>query len=304
MYQSSESSSVPNCFYDRDNDHGQLISPYEILYPETQRIPFVYSSPHSGKLYPPEFIKTSRLKLKSLRGSEDCYVDELFSAAPNAGAPLIKAVFPRVFIDANREPYEFDPSMFVEPLPSFVTTSSNKISAGLGTIAKVVSYGEKIYSGKLHLSDALNRVNNYYLPYHDSLEKLINITKESFGGCALIDCHSMPSNRIGNGSRNNKSPADIVLGDNHGRSASKALVNEIEDFFISEGLSVKINDPYPGGYTTSNYGKPKTGVQAIQIEINRALYMDEKSIKKNEGFLETKQVMDRLVSHLSKLIIV
>ena len=130
--------------------------------------------------------------------------------APNAGAPLIKAVFPRVFIDANREPYEFDPSMFVEPLPSFVTTSSNKISAGLGTIAKVVSYGEKIYSGKLHLSDALNRVNNYYLPYHDSLEKLINITKESFGGCALIDCHSMPSNRIGNGSRNNKSPADTT----------------------------------------------------------------------------------------------
>ena len=114
----------------------------------------------------------------------------------------------------------------------------------------------------------------------------------------------MPSNRIGNGSSNNKSPADIVLGDNHGRSATKALVNEIEDFFISEGLSVKINDPYPGGYTTSNYGKPKTGVQAIQIEINRALYMDEKSIKKNEGFWETKQVMDRLVSHLSKLIIV
>lgn len=304
MYQSSENSVVENDFYGRDNNQGQLISPFEIMSPETQRIPFVYSSPHSGKLYPPEFIKTSRLELKSLRGSEDCYVDELFSAAPNVGAPLIKAIFPRVFIDANREPYEFDPSMFFEPLPDFVTTSSNKISAGLGTIAKVVADGEKIYSEKLHLSDALNRVNNYYLPYHNSLEKLITITKENFGCCTLIDCHSMPSNKIGNGGRNNKSPADIVLGDNHGRSANKVLVNEIMGFFISEGLSVKINDPYPGGYTTSNYGKPQTGVQAIQIEINRALYMDEKSMKRNEGFLETKNIMDRLVSHLSKLTIV
>ena len=304
MYQSSENSVVENDFYGRDNNQGQLISPFEIMSPETQRIPFVYSSPHSGKLYPPEFIKTSRLELKSLRGSEDCYVDELFSAAPNVGAPLIKAIFPRVFIDANREPYEFDPSMFLEPLPDFVTTSSNKISAGLGTIAKVVADGEKIYSEKLHLSDALNRVNNYYLPYHNSLEKLITITKENFGCCTLIDCHSMPSNKIGNGGRNNKSPADIVLGDNHGRSANKVLVNEIMGFFVSQGLSVKINDPYPGGYTTSNYGKPQTGVQAIQIEINRALYMDEKSMKRNEGFLETKNIMDRLVSHLSKLTIV
>ena len=304
MYQSSENSVVENDFYGRDNNQGQLIFPFEIMSPETQRIPFVYSSPHSGKLYPPEFIKTSRLELKSLRGSEDCYVDELFSAAPNVGAPLIKAIFPRVFIDANREPYEFDPSMFFEPLPDFVTTSSNKISAGLGTIAKVVADGEKIYSEKLHLSDALNRVNNYYLPYHNSLEKLITITKENFGCCTLIDCHSMPSNKIGNGGRNNKSPADIVLGDNHGRSANKVLVNEIMGFFVSQGLSVKINDPYPGGYTTSNYGKPQTGVQAIQIEINRALYMDEKSMKRNEGFLETKNIMDRLVSHLSKLIIV
>ena len=304
MYQSSENSVVENDFYGRDNNQGQLISPFEIMSPETQRIPFVYSSPHSGKLYPPEFIKTSRLELKSLRGSEDCYVDELFSAAPNVGAPLIKAIFPRVFIDANREPYAFDPSMFFEPLPDFVTTSSNKISAGLGTIAKVVADGEKIYSEKLHLSDALNRVNNYYLPYHNSLEKLITITKENFGCCTLIDCHSMPPNKIGNGGRNNKSPADIVLGDNHGRSANKVLVNEIMGFFVSQGLSVKINDPYPGGYTTSNYGKPQTGVQAIQIEINRALYMDEKSMKRNEGFLETKNIMDRLVSHLSKLIIV
>ena len=304
MYQSSENSIVENDFYDRDSNQGQLIAPFEITSPIKQKIPFVYSSPHSGKLYPPKFLKASRLELESLRGSEDCYVDELFSEAPNAGAPLIKAVFPRVFIDANREPYEFDPSMFLEPLPDFVTTSSSKISAGLGTIAKVVSYGEKIYSEKLHLSDALNRVNNYYLPYHDSLEQLINLTKKRFGCCALIDCHSMPSNRIGNGNRNNKSPADIVLGDNHGRSASTVLVDEIKGFFISEGLSVKINDPYPGGYTTRNYGKPKNGVQAIQIEINRALYMDEKSIKKNEGFLETKKVMDRLVSHLSKLIIV
>ncbi len=304
MYQSSENSVVENDFYGRDNNQGQLIFPFEIMSPETQRIPFVYSSPHSGKLYPPEFIKTSRLELKSLRGSEDCYVDELFSAAPNVGAPLIKAIFPRVFIDANREPYEFDPSMFFEPLPDFVTTSSNKISAGLGTIAKVVADGEKIYSEKLHLSDALNRVNNYYLPYHNSLEKLITITKENFGCCTLIDCHSMPSNKIGNGGRNNKSPADIVLGDNHGRSANKVLVNEIMGFFVSQGLSVKINDPYPGGYTTSNYGKPQTGVQAIQIEINRALYMDEKSMKRNEGFLETKNIMDRLVSHLSKLTIV
>ena len=304
MYQSSENSVVENDFYGRDNNQGQLISPFEIMSPETQRIPFVYSSPHSGKLYPPEFIKTSRLELKSLRGSEDCYVDELFSAAPNVGAPLIKAIFPRVFIDANREPYEFDPSMFFEPLPDFVTTSSNKISAGLGTIAKVVADGEKIYSEKLHLSDALNRVNNYYLPYHNSLEKLITITKENFGCCTLIDCHSMPPNKIGNGGRNNKSPADIVLGDNHGRSANKVLVNEIMGFFVSQGLSVKINDPYPGGYTTSNYGKPQTGVQAIQIEINRALYMDEKSMKRNEGFLETKNIMDRLVSHLSKLTIV
>ena len=197
---------------------------HEIIAPERQTAPLVFASPHSGSDYPAEFVAASRLDPVFLRRSEDSFVDELFGAAPKHGAPLIRALFPRAYVDPNREPFELDQSMFADRLPAYANTGSPRVAVGLGTIARVVANGAEIYAGKLKFTEARERIDRYYRPYHAALEDLIETTVGMFGHCILIDCHSMPS--VGGPMENDagrRRQVDFVLGDAHGRSCSRAL---------------------------------------------------------------------------------
>jgi len=274
----------------------------EILAPAEQRVPLVFSSPHSGRDYPAAFLAASKLDALAIRRSEDSFVDELFGHVPQLGAPLLRALFPRAFVDPNREPYELDPAMFTTPLPAFVNRRSPRVAAGLGTIARVVANGSEIYSGKLDFDEANERIECCYRPYHDALEDLIAHTRTMFGTCVLIDCHSMPS--IGGPMENDagrRRQVDFILGDAHGRSCARTLTLLVEDTLRGMGYSVVRNTPYSGGFITRNYGRPERGVHALQIEINRALYMDETSFERTEGLARVAADMRDLAVRIAEL---
>ena len=281
------------------NDSDAVI---EILSPAEQRVPLVFSSPHSGRDYPAAFLAASKLDALAIRRSEDSFVDELFGHIPQLGAPLLRALFPRAFVDPNREPYELDPAMFTTPLPAFVNRRSPRVAAGLGTIARVVANGSEIYSGKLDFDEANERIERCYRPYHDALEDLIAHTRTMFGTCVLIDCHSMPS--IGGPMENDagrRRQVDFILGDAHGRSCARALTLLVEDTLRGMGYSVVRNTPYSGGFITRNYGRPERGVHALQIEINRALYMNETSFERTEGLARVAADMRDLAARIAEL---
>ena len=248
--------------------------------PARQTVPLVFSSPHSGRRYSADFIASARLDEQTLRRSEDSYVDELFAAAPSLGAPLIAATFPRAFCDVNREKWELDPGMFEDALPSWVNSGSARVSAGLGTIARVVANGEAIYGIRLRFAEAERRVRQYWQPYHDALTALIDETRARFGVCVLVDCHSMPA-----GATAGRRPApDIVLGDVHGTACGPGLVRAAEAYLKDCQYLVARNDPYAGGFVTRHYGRPREGLHALQIEVARGLYMDEATLMRRAGF--------------------
>ncbi len=269
----------------------------EIMRPERQSVPLVFASPHSGRDYPKDFVAASALDSVALRRSEDSFVDELFAAAPEFGAPLLKALFPRAFIDPNREPFELDPAMFVDELPSYANSQSSRVAAGLGTIPKVVSNGREIYRAKLSFAEAAGRINVYYRPYHKALASLVDDTVERFGFCVLIDCHSMPSVGGPLDPDAGRGRADFVLGDGFGNACEDRVTATVERALRAQGHSVIRNKPFAGGFTVRHYGKPSTGVHALQIEINRALYMDELSIERRDGIHRlTRQMVDVIVA--------
>ena len=218
----------------------------------------------------------------TLRRSEDAFVDEIYAAAPNHGAPLLRALFPRAFVDPNRESYELDPAMFADPLPDYVNTKSPRVAAGLGTIARLVASGEEIYRHKLRFLDARHRIDAYYRPYHAALRRLLDETRWRFGACLLIDCHSMPSVGGPMDADAGSTRVDFILGDRHGTSCTPAVTDFAERAIESLGYVVARNDPYAGGFTTRHYGQPREAVHALQIEINRSLYMDERTIRRGE----------------------
>ena len=271
----------------------------EILAPAQQTAPVVFSSPHSGCDYPEEFLAAACLDEQAIRRSEDSFVDEIFAQAPHHGAPLLKALYPRAFVDPNREPYELDPAMFEEPLPGFVNKRSPRVAAGLGTIARVVANGAEIYAGKLNFIEARDRIDRCYRPYHAALEDLIETTRRMFNHCILIDCHSMPS--VGGPMENDaghRRQVDFVLGDAHGRSCSRALTVMVEETLRTMGYSVVRNAPYSGGFITRNYGRPANGVHALQIEINRRLYMNEPTYTRSPEMADVAANMSRLTTRL------
>lgn len=254
---------------------------FRVLGAERQRVPFVFSSPHSGRFYPSRFLAMSRLDPHTIRKSEDSFVEELFSGAVHLGAPMIAANFPRAYLDVNREPWELDPRMFVEPLPPFVNQRSVRVAGGLGTVPRLVGEGMDIYSGKLPLGEAISRIETVYKPYHEALKQLMAATHARFGFAVLVDCHSMPaSGRAGE----TGSHPDFILGDRFGMSAAPALVDAARLLLSARGYSVAHNKPYAGGFITEHYGRPARGFHALQIEVSRGLYMDETSLRKNEGF--------------------
>jgi len=266
--------------------------------PRQQTMPVVFASPHSGSNYPADFVARSRLDAVALRKSEDSFVDEIFAGVIAQGAPLIRALFPRAYVDPNREPFELDPAMFADPLPDYANTRSPRIAAGLGTIARVVANGEEIYREKLRFAEVLERVNRLYRPYHEALEGLVQATERRFGLAVLIDCHSMPSIGGPMDEDAGRRRLDIVLGDCHGTSCAPALTGLVEGFLAERGYQVVLNNPYAGGFTTRHYGAPEAHVHALQIEINRALYMNEATIERGQGLAQVGAHMAALAAHL------
>lgn len=279
---------------------------FDVIRPALWRFPVVFNSPHSGSYYPDGLQAMTRLDALTLRKSEDCYIDELFQSAERLGCPLLAARFPRVFLDVNREPYELDPAMFDAPLPEFVNTSSLRVVGGLGTIPRIVSESETIYACDLSWADANDRIEQVYQPYHQTLADLIEEARQLFGHAILIDCHSMPSSAARLSSSRGQPRADIVLGDRYGASCDHAITRFLEALFTDAGLSVVQNKPYAGGYITQAYGSPQTGTHSLQIEINRALYMNERTLERTSGYEELHHilgdVLDQFVSSLSDLL--
>ncbi|UXN59262.1 N-formylglutamate amidohydrolase [Phyllobacterium zundukense] len=255
--------------------------PYELRQPSDQRIPFVFNSPHSGRYYPAAFLQQSQLDPHTIRRSEDCFVDQLFASAVMIGAPLMVAHFPRAYLDVNREPYELDAKMFFEPLPSYANGHSARVAGGLGTIPRLVGEGQEIYTHKLHIVEALSRIETIYRPYHTLLGDTLVTTRERFGYGVLVDCHSMPT-----GIRFPESGMrpDFIIGDRFGTSCAPELANAAIQLLREMGYVVAHNKPYAGGYITEHYGRPLKKFHTLQIEVNRGLYLNEHSYEKKAGF--------------------
>ena len=267
---------------------------FETLMPDRITAPVVFNSPHSGSVYPDAFIAGSKLDAMTLRRSEDCFVDELFAGVIGLGAPLMRAHFPRAYLDLNREPYELDPDMFAEPLPEAANTRSLRVAGGLGTIPRVVAEAAEIYAAPLPVAEAHQRIEHLYKPYHKSLLGLLNGIHRRLGAALLVDCHSMPSvTRDRQAGR-----PDVILGDRFGMSCAPEIVDVAERAFASMGYSVIRNRPYAGGFITQRYGLPARGFHALQIEINRALYMDELALTKSTGFKGLKRDLGAFAAKL------
>jgi N-formylglutamate amidohydrolase len=250
--------------------------PVETVEPIRLLSPLVFSSPHSGSTYPQGFLSASRLDALTLRRSEDAYVDELFLPCVALGAPLLRAKFPRAYLDVNREPYELDPKVFDGALPDYANTRSLRVAVGLGTIPRVVGDAQPIYRQPLPVAEGLGRIEALYRPYHERLSALVERSRRCFGLAVLIDCHSMPSNAA------DVRGVDIVLGDRFGASAAPGVIESLETSLSGAGYRIRRNRPFAGGFITEHFGAPDKRIHAVQIEIARALYMDERTIVRNE----------------------
>ena len=278
--------------------HDELDLPFEILEPADYAGPVLFNSPHSGSTYPRAFLAASRLDIATLRRSEDSFVDELIAGVVRHGYPLMRAHFPRCFVDVNREPYELDPRMFEGRLPSFANTRSMRVAGGLGTVARVVGDAQEIYDQRLPVDDALRRIETLYKPYHRALRKLFGKLHRDFGAAVLVDCHSMPSSA---GSKDERPRPEFVLGDRYGTSCVTAVAETVEQALRELGYSVSRNKPYAGGFITEHYGNPAAGLHAIQLEINRALYMDERRYERSGNFRGLAADLEKLAQRLGKI---
>jgi N-formylglutamate amidohydrolase len=234
----------------------------------------------------------------TLRRSEDSFVDELCLGVVRRGYPLMRAHFPRCYVDVNREPYELDPRMFEGRLPSFANTRSMRVAGGLGTVARVVGDAQEIYGQRIPVDDAIRRIEGLYKPYHRALRRLFTRVHRDFGAAVLIDCHSMPSSA---GAKDERPRADIVLGDRYSTSCVAVVAETIESTLRGQGYSVSRNKPYAGGFITEHYGNPAAGLHAIQLELNRALYMDERRFERSPSFARVAADLETLAGRLAAI---
>lgn len=272
-------------------DFGRTI---ETIEPPRLASPLVFSSPHSGSIYPERFLAASRLDPLTLRRSEDAYVDELFLPCVAIGAPLLRALFPRAYLDVNREPYELDPQVFEGRLPDFANTRSLRVAVGLGTIPRVVGDAQAIYKQPISIAEGLGRIEWLYRPYHEKLRALVERALKQFDRAVLLDCHSMPSNAA------DVSGLDIVLGDRYGASAAPAVVDLLETSLRAAGYRVRRNKPFAGGFITEHFGDPSKGVHAVQIEIARALYLDERKLVRTQAWTALRDNLFAAAKRLSR----
>ena len=270
--------------------------PYRLTEPDALQSCAVFNSPHSGDAYPQALIERSRLSPERLRASEDALVDRLFSGASRNGAPLLAATFPRAWVDLNRGPGEFDPALIEGVAASGV---NQRIAAGLGVVPRIVAEGTPIYAGKLSLADAEARIREVHAPYHQMLERLLLRARERFGSAVLFDCHSMPSEALRSAPRVRGRVPEIVLGDRFGAAADRAIMAETQAAFEDAGFIVARNAPFAGGYITQRYGRPGRALHAIQIEIDRGLYLDQKRVAPSARYDEMRARLEPVVARLA-----
>jgi N-formylglutamate amidohydrolase len=270
----------------------------DVAAPAEQRVPFVFASAHSGRHYPARFLNMVQLDGWQIRRSEDCFVDELFAPVVALGAPLLRAHFPRAYLDANREPLELDPAMFTMPLPMPVNASSPRVAAGLGIVPKLVGEGKAIYRGRISPQEALMRIETCYFPFHRALKGLVDNTVAAFGHCVLIDCHSMPGQIT---HPEDGSQPDFIVGDRFGQAASAGFVSAAVALLRGAGFKVSLNRPYAGGFITEHYGVPAHGVHAVQIEVSRRLYLDEARYQLGPTFHSVQATLRSVMAQLMAL---
>jgi N-formylglutamate deformylase len=265
-----------------------------VLEPAVLSSAAVFSSPHSGRRYPDNFIQRSRLDPLALRASEDAFVDDLFRSAPDHGAPLVAAEFPRAFVDVNRADDELDPALIAA---ASIRSRTLRVSAGLGVVPRVVSEGRPIYDGKLSMTEVQARIAACHAPYHNAVTTALRRAKEAFGMGFLVDCHSMPSENARAGSRR----AEIVVGDCYGVSCGADVSDTVVGLFRRAGFRVARNAPFAGGYLTHRYGRPRRGYHAVQIEIDRGLYLDEARVEPLAGYHDFARALQPVIAGLAEL---
>ncbi len=266
--------------------------PYRILGPTEPAPPLVLASPHSGREYPGAFLAQSRLSLGQLRRAEDAYVDELLGDAVRHGVPLIAARYGRAYLDLNRDADEIDPAMIADPLPPSAGQASDRVAAGLGVVPRIAAHGLDIYASRLRLTEVESRVGALHRPYHAGVGMLVERARRRHGYAILLDCHSMPTPPGG------AAAPQFVIGDLHGRTAAPALVDAIETTIAAAGFRVSRNAPYAGGYTTFHHADRARGVHVVQIEVDRALYMDPARLATHGGFAAVAAAFAGLVATL------
>ncbi|MDX1780399.1 MAG: N-formylglutamate amidohydrolase [Thalassovita sp.] len=271
---------------------------FEIIHPEKRTTSVVFASPHSGRDYPASFLRGTILDQHMIRSSEDAFVDQLFDCAPSCGAPFLLAGAPRAYIDLNRSAEELDPALIEDVSGG---GRNPRIASGLGVVPRVVANGRPIYNGKISLSEAQKRINSYWVPYHQALQKLLDDSHARFGAAILIDCHSMPHEALDNIVRSGAPRPDIVLGDRFGASAAAEIVDQIETAFMKAGLRVSRNTPFAGAYTAQHYGRPSRRQHTVQIEIDRSLYMNEQMIRPNNNFNTFRSLLCEVIGHIAEI---
>lgn len=265
------------------------------LRPDTSAI---FVSPHSGRDYPVDLMRRSVLDSRAIRSSEDAYVDELFAAAPVQGAPLLSARVPRAYVDLNRARDEIDPAL-IEGAPR--RPLNPRIASGLGVIPRVVANGRAIYSGKLTMAEAESRLARFWHPWHAQIESLMAAHLARFGEAILIDCHSMPREALDGPAFLGKKRPQIVLGDRFGTSARADIVDRVEGAFADAGFRVARNAPFAGAYSVERYGRPTAGRHVVQIEIDRALYLDERRVERGAGFADTRRRLGTVIAEIAAM---
>lgn len=267
-------------------------APYTLHMPDGRDTAFVVASPHSGRFYPESFRRRTVLDEKSIRSSEDAFMDVLVSAAPSLGAPLLMAEYPRAYVDLNRAADEMDPAV----VDGISRSSPNpRISSGLGVIPRVVANGRVIYRGKLSRAEAQDRIDTVWTPYHSCLDGLLKSAQDRFGEAILLDFHSMPHEALESVAGQGGLCPEVVLGDRFGASARSDIVDRLEAAFEMAGLSVSRNAPFAGAFVAQHYGRPSVGRHAIQIEIDRSLYMDERALVPTSDFEAVKAILTEVL---------
>ncbi len=271
---------------------------FKLKMPKNRSTSVVFASPHSGRNYPWSFLRKSVLDGHAIRSSEDAFVDLLFADAPDFGAPLLCAQMPRAFVDLNRGRDELDPAL----IDGVRRVAHNpRVASGLGVIPRVVSNGRAIYRGKISKLDAEMRLRNHWQPYHDALEDLLAQSHALFGEAILVDCHSMPHEAIESASMPGLPKSEIVLGDQFGGAAGRHVIDAIEAAFVAAGLRVARNAPFAGAFITQHYGKPLRGQHVVQIEIDRALYMNEQRIRPNKNFQSFQKLIRSIARDIAQI---